>query len=69
MSHRARRTVDPDAMRTLRYLMAAILLAVCVVALGFVVATGDQWLQIVMAAVGGVSLGLVPWMATSEVNE
>lgn len=69
MSHRTRRTVDPDAMRTLRYLMVAILLAVCVVALGFVIATGDQWLQIVMAVVGGVSLGLVPWMATSEVNE
>lgn len=61
-------TANREQLSSLYRAMAGLLIAVAVLAFGFVLLFGENWLQIVMAAVGGISLGLIPWMAGSGVN-
>lgn len=66
MSHQTRREVDPDAMQTLHYVMAAILGAIGVLALGAVIVLGESFFpETVLAVFGGFAIGLVPWFASN----
>jgi uncharacterized membrane protein len=66
MSHHTRRTIDPDAIRTLYYLAAVILGALGVVVLSAVLVLGEATFpETALAVFSGVALGVVPWFAAN----